>query len=43
MAVVTGGGRGGGNPPIISPTKKLKSFKITTFKSVYCNKAKINS
>ena len=39
MVVGTGGGEqwgGGGN----LPTKKIKSFKITTYKSVYSNKLK---
>ena len=42
MAVGTGS-RGGVNcpPPNILPTPKIKSFKITTYKSVYSNKDKI--
>ena len=33
-----GKGRGGGCPPIFGQPKKLKSLKITTYKSVYSNK-----
>ena len=43
MAVGTGGQGGGAiaPPPNILPTKKFKSLKITTYKSVYSNKDKI--
>ena len=30
-------------PPHIFPTKKIQEFKITTYKSVYSNKAEIDS
>ena len=44
MAIGTGG-RGGGAlpPPHILPTQKIKSLNITTYKSLYSNKAKIGS
>ena len=37
------GGGGGGQPPNILAKKKSKSLKTTTYKSVYCIKAKICS
>ena len=43
MAVGTGGGGGGNCPLNILPDKKIKSLKITTYKHVYSNKAKICS
>ena len=41
MAVGTGGAGGAIAPPIFCQPKKFKSFKITTYKSVYSNKDKI--
>ena len=43
MAVGTGGGAGEAiaPPPIFCQPKKFKSLKITTYRSVYCNKDKI--
>ena len=46
MAVGTGDAGGGGGIcplPNILPTKKLKSLKTTTYKSVNMNKVKIGS
>ena len=43
MAVGTGGRGDCPPPPIFCPTKKFKSIKTTTYKSVYRNKAKICS
>ena len=41
MTVGTGGAGGAIAPPIFCQPKKFKSFKITTYKSVYSNKDKI--
>ena len=42
MAVGTGGAGGAiAPPPIFCQPKKIKSLKITTYKSVYSNKDKI--
>ena len=46
MAVGTGVGRGRGAIaplPIFCQPKKLKRLKITTYKSVYSNKAELSS
>ena len=43
MAVGTGGVQLPPPPPYFAKPKKVKSLKITTYKSVYNNKAKIGS